>query len=283
LGAIVIISVIFFVMVSGQLALTGDHEKALSLAALAIFVGAVIACASTISNDSMQDLKAGQMIGATPWKQQVMLVFGVALSAIIIPPVLDVLLNAYGIGNILPRAGMDPEESLAAPQAHLMAAIAQGVFTRNAPWHLLGIGMGVGFFAILLDEYLNSKQKKRLSPLAIGLGVYLPLTSSTALILGGFVAYCVKRTWHAWQAVDTPIAKQLVEKSEHRGLLVSSGLVAGAALMGIALAIPFSIFQTTDALRIMPESYATFAMVAGTLTTIGLLVWMYRVICGFRE
>lgn len=279
LGAILLISLILFLIVSGELVLTGDSEKALPVAALAITIGAVIACASTISNDTLQDLKAGQMVGATPWKQQVMLVFGVVISAAIIPPVLELLLNAYGMGDILPRPGMDPEQTLAAPQAHLMAAIAQGVFTQNVPWHLLGIGGLIGAVAVALDEYLIKKDRKRLPPLAIGLGIYLPLTSSTALMLGGMISFFVKRTWAAWQSKSAQSAEERMHKSEHRGLLMASGLVAGAALVGILLAVPFSILQSTEALRLIPTSYDSWATIAGAAVTGVLLVWMYRLIC----
>jgi putative OPT family oligopeptide transporter len=277
LGAILIISLILFVIVTGELAIDGGGDKALPVAALAITIGAVIASASSIANDTMQDLKAGYMLGATPWKQQLMLVFGVVLSALVIPPVLELLLNAYGIGEIMPRPGMDPEQTLAAPQAHLMAAIAKGVFTQNVPWHLLGVGFLIGVVAIAFDEYLARANKNRLPPLAIGLGIYLPIISSTALMLGGVVAYFVKRKWHQWEANSA--TKELVGPSEHRGLLIASGLVAGAALMGIFLAVPFSLLQSTDALRLIPESFDNWAIVAGSIVTLGLLGWIYREVC----
>src|SRR4029079_17605233 len=112
----------------------------------------VIGAAASISNDTMQDLKVGQVVGATPWKQQLMLVLGVVVSAFVVPPILDLLYNAYGIGGVFPRPGMNKAQMLAAPQAALMATVAEGVYTHNLAWAMIITGAVIGVICIVIDE-----------------------------------------------------------------------------------------------------------------------------------
>ncbi|HWW20150.1 MAG TPA: oligopeptide transporter, OPT family, partial [Steroidobacteraceae bacterium] len=155
-----------------------------ALVAYALFLTSVVFCAAAISNDNLQDLKTGQLVGATPWRQQVALVVGVIAGATVIPPVMDLLNKAYGFAG---TPGADPAHALAAPQAALISALAQGVIQRNLEWSLLGAGVLIGLGLIVLDLALKRGTRASLPPLAVGLGIYLP-TSTTMMIVVGAVA-----------------------------------------------------------------------------------------------
>lgn len=239
----------------------------------------VIGAALSISNDTMQDLKVGQIVGATPWKQQAMLFAGVVVTAFVIPPILDLLYNAYGIGGVFPRENMNPAQMLSAPQAGLMATVAKGVFSHQLDWTLIGVGALIAVACIIIDEFLKKNYGTRLPVLAVGLGIYLPLDSSVPCVIGGFLAYLVQfsldkkypRTSHYSQELE---AQQ--NRHKHRGLLMCCGIVAGASLMGVILAIPFALKQSSDALRIMPDQYASYSGVLGILATFMLCAWIYK-------
>lgn len=195
--------------------------------AAAIFIGAVVACAAAIAGDNMQDLKAGHVLGATPWKQQIMQAVGVVSAALVIAPVLNLLNTAYGIGAVTP----DQPNALAAPQATLMQSVAQGVFEGGLPWTMVGIGMVLAVAIILLDLWLEKRGSDFRTPvLAVAVGIYLPLELSTSIFLGGVIA------WLADKALRGHPERQ--ELGARRGLLFSAGLITGEALMGIGLAIP---------------------------------------------
>ena len=119
---------------------------------LAIGSSAIICAGISISNDTMQDLKVGQLVGATPWKQQVMLIIGVVVSTLVIPPVLDLLYNAYGIAGVFPHPGMNKAQMLMAPQAMLVAAVSQGVLGSNMAWLMIAIGAVIAIICILIDK-----------------------------------------------------------------------------------------------------------------------------------
>ena len=261
----------FFTLVGG---LNGNE-----LLGMAVGIGStvILACGIAISNDTMQDLKVGQLLGATPWKQQLMLVLGVVISAFIIPPILDLLYNAYGIGGAFPRDGMNKAQMLAAPQAGLMAAVAQGVYTDNLQWAMIIAGSVIALICIVIDERLK-KLGTRLPVLAVGVGIYLPLESSTPVVIGGLLAYLIqarldKRYGYATTRSDTEMPKH-----KHRGLLLACGIVAGASIMGVVLAVPFALEQSTDALKIMPDAYQYLAGPLGILATVALCAWIYRVV-----
>lgn len=238
----------------------------------------VIGAALAISNDTMQDLKVGQIVGATPWKQQVMLILGVIVSAFVIPPILDLLYNAYGIGGVFPREGMNPAHMLAAPQAGLMATVAKGVFSHQLNWALIGTGAVIAVICIIIDTWLKRNHGTRLPVLAVGVGIYLPLDSSVPVVIGGLLVYIVERHLAKRYPLNVPENNAIVNAKRHRGLLLSCGLVAGASIMGVLLAIPFAIKQSSDALAIMPESLAPFAGILSVAVTFILCAWMYRYI-----
>ncbi len=230
----------------------------------AIMIGAVVCCAAAIAGDNMQDLKAGYILGATPWKQQVMQGVGVISSVLVIAPILNLLLQAYGIG--VPTA--EHPNSLAAPQATLMASVAQGVFHGGLPWTMAFIGAGVGVLVIICDEVLKSKGSSfRMPVLAVAVGIYLPLELSSAILIGGLVAHFAAKV-HAKRGVDG-------EKSMRHGMLFAAGLITGEALVGILMAIPIVLTEDQDVLAV-GESLQFGGSVG--LVVIGLVcIWMYRV------
>jgi|SRR5579885_190014 putative OPT family oligopeptide transporter len=240
----------------------------------------VIGAALSISNDTMQDLKVGQIVGSTPWKQQVMLILGVVVSSFVIPPILQLLYDAYGIGGVFPRPDMNPAQMLSAPQAGLMATVAKGVFSHQLQWNMIAIGAFIAVICVIIDEYLKKQYGTRLPVLAVGLGIYLPLDSSVPCVIGGVLAWIVQmrldRLYHHQRGqADADISMNV---HRHRGLLLCCGIVAGASLMGVMLAIPFAIKQSSDALRLMPDQYMSFAGILSIIVTFMLCAWIYRVV-----
>jgi putative OPT family oligopeptide transporter len=248
-----------------------DAEKAAAAAATALMVGAVVCCASAIAGDNMQDLKAGHIVGATPWKQQVMQIIGVASAALVLAPVLQVLLVAYGLGDVGGNPGSEPLE---APQAALMKTVAFGVFNMDLPWSLIGIGAGIAVFVIALDQYQKAKDSSfRIPVLAVAVGIYLPIASTAPIFLGGLLAYSTGKAMRRakMKEEDRVLASR-------RGLLFASGIITGEALIGIALAIPFAIYEDANAWAVgMPGSLAIVAKLAGAASFAFFAAWMYRV------
>lgn len=257
-----------------------DSAEAVEVIGSVVAIGSmvVIGAALSISNDTMQDLKVGQIVGATPWKQQVMLFLGVIVSAFVIPPILQLLYNAYGIGGVFPRPNMNPAQMLAAPQAGLMATVAKGAFSHTLEWSMIGIGAFIAVICVVIDEYLKKHHGTRLPVLAVGLGIYLPLDSSVPVVIGGILAFIIQhrlnKLYHRGRKQD----EERVNVHRHRGLLLACGIVAGASLMGVILAIPFALKESADALRIMPDSLQPFAGILSVAVTMVLCIWIYRVV-----
>jgi uncharacterized oligopeptide transporter (OPT) family protein len=206
-----------------------------------IMIGAVVCCAACIGGDNLQDLKCGYILGATPWKQQLMLAVGGVSSAFIMAPVLSLLAQAYGIGV--------PTEShpnpLLAPQANLMASVAQGIFGGELPWTMIGIGATIGAVIIALDQYLKKIGAAWHAPvLACAVGIYLPLELSVPIFAGGLVAHLVERRFPPG---DTEGDR---ERIHQKGTLFSAGLITGEALMGIIIAIPIVAVGSADVLAL---------------------------------
>ena len=195
------------------------------LVAYALIVTAVVFANAAIANNNLQDLKTGQLVDATPWKQQVALVIGVVAGAAIIPPILDILNKAYGfVGSPGPLR----TQPLAAPQAGLISALAQGVITHNVDWSLIFQGAGIGVVIIIADIVLRRlKPGAHLSPLAVGLGIYLP-TQSTLMVVVGAVA--------GWLYDRRALRTRRPEAVKQLGVLLASGLLVGEGLIGVVIA-----------------------------------------------
>ncbi len=207
----------------------------------AILIGAVTCSAAAVAGDNLQDLKAGRVLGATPWRQQVMLAIGALAGAAIMAPVLNLLLEAYGIGTPA-HAGV---KALNAPQATLMAAVAKGIFGGGLPWDMIGLGALVGFVVICIDRLLvRSGSSWRAPVLAVAVGIYLPLEYTSPIFLRGALSALADR----WLARNMPEGDP--EAKRRRGLLFASGLIAGEAIVGVLIAIPIVLTSNVDVLAL---------------------------------
>jgi putative OPT family oligopeptide transporter len=232
----------------------------------AIVIGAVVCCAAAVAGDNLQDLKCGYMIGATPWRQQVMLAIGAASCALVMAPVLNLLAKAYGIG--VPTA--EHPNPLLAPQATLMASVAKGLFGGELPWDLIWIGAAIGAAIIICDEILKKRGANFRTPvLAAAVGIYLPLDLTVPIFLGGLLAHLVERAAGVHNDPDA------AERIHRKGVLFSAGLITGEALLGIVIAIPIVYSGKADVLA-LPE-FLHFGELVG-LAIFAVVGWiLYRV------
>jgi putative OPT family oligopeptide transporter len=251
------------------------QSQLLNASAMTIIIGAIITGSACIANDNIQDLKVGYIVGATPWKQQVMLLIGVIAAASVVPPIMNLLFNVYGIANVFPRSGMDPSLTLAAPPAAMMAGIVQGVFHHNLPWSLLSIGAGLIFVCIIANQILQ-RYGLKLSILGIAIGIYLPLASSIPLVIGAFFSLLTSQRLRALLKKTKAGGKLQLDQKHQRCLLLACGLVAGAALMDVVLAIPMGLAHSPDILAIMPANWSGIATALGMLSVVLLGVWFYQ-------
>ncbi|MBV6860368.1 OPT family oligopeptide transporter [Xanthomonas euvesicatoria] len=230
-------------------------------AVAAIMIGAVVCCAAAVGGDNLQDLKTGYLVGATPWKQQLMLAIGAFSCALIMAPVLNLLAQAYGIGS----------KTLPAPQAMLMASVAKGLFGGQLPWAVIAIGAGVGAVIIAVDEYLKKTGRRfRVPVLAAAIGIYLPLELMVPIFLGGLIVHLVER-YHKIRADD----EEGRDRVHRPGVLFAAGLITGEALMGIGIALPIVITNNKDVLA-LPGGYQLNQWVG--LAILALVGWLlYRV------
>ena len=232
----------------------------------AIMIGAVVCCAACIGGDNLQDLKCGYIVGATPWKQQVMLAIGAASSALVMAPVLNLLLKAYGIG--VPTA--EHPDPLIAPQATLMASVAKGMFGGHLPWGMISIGAAIGVAVIVWDQWLKQRGSEFRAPvLAVAVGIYLPLELAVPIFAGGLLAWLVEKKLGVHG--ETPEA----ERAKRNGMLFAAGLITGEALMGIFIAIPIVTSGRADVLA-LPGSLQ-FGGWLGLAIVGGLAMMLYRV------
>jgi putative OPT family oligopeptide transporter len=251
--------------------------------AAAIVIGAVVCCAASIAGDNLQDLKTGYIVGATPWKQQVMLAIGTLTGAAVIAPVLTLLQHAYGFAG-QPTPATRP---LPAPQANVMAAVAKGVFQGGLPWTFIFIGMGVAVGLIILNAILERRGSTFRTPvLAVAIGFYLPFSQSVTIFIGGVVATLIKRALTRRNA-----NQEALEASEQNTVLFASGLITGEALMGIIVAIPVVLMKNRGlelpltslwaqkAESWMPslrEGIATAGPWIGLVVLLLIALWSYR-------
>lgn len=227
---IIVASLVMYALCSsfGIFSLPGGEKFA---TATAIFTTSIIMAIACISNDNMQDLKTGYLVGATPWRQQVALLLGCVVGALVIAPVLNLLYEAYGFPGALPRPDMDPSQALAAPQAALMTTIAQGIFSSKLAWEYIYIGMGLGVLLVLIDLFLKRNTRSLcLPPLAVGMGIYLPPSVQTPLVIGAVLGYFLNKKLRADKGEEGLAA------GKRRGTLFASGLIVGESIIGVLLA-----------------------------------------------
>jgi putative OPT family oligopeptide transporter len=237
-----------------------------AMTAFALFATAIIFCAATVSNDNLQDLKTGQLVGATPWRQQVALMIGVLAGAAVIPPVLDLLNAAYGFAGTA-RAIADPVHVLPAPQATLISALVKGVLERDLDWTMIGIGAALGLLLLLVDVLLGLRNWMRLPPLAIGMGIYLPPTVTGAVVCGAVIGHFYNR--QAEKAADPALRKRM-------GVLAASGMIVGESIFGVVLAGLIVASGKSEPLALVGDGFSGAAAVLGVLAFAAVLALLYR-------
>ena len=240
----------------------GTTADPLSLVAYTLFTAAIVFGIATISNDNLQDLKTGQLVGATPWKQQVALIIGVVFGSLVIPPILQVMLNGFGFQG-MEGAG---EDALAAPQAALMSSVASGIFDSSLDWNLIFIGMAIGAVLIIVDELLRKfTDKYSLSPLAAGMGMYLPAALTIVIPIGAILGTFYDK-WAAKQSHP--------EFAKRMGTLLATGLIVGESLFGVVNAGIIAAAGGDSPLEIF-EGGAS-ATVVGVILFVIALTFIYR-------
>ncbi|PIT54900.1 OPT family oligopeptide transporter [Snodgrassella alvi] len=234
--SIVIISLVFMVIgqSSGIFAMAGGNQF---MTALALFTASVVMAISTISNDNLQDLKTGHLVQATPWRQQVALIIGSVVGAIVISPVLELLYNAYGFTGALPRSGMDASQALSAPQATLMTTIAKGIFSHNLEWTYIMAGVCLGIFLVVLDIVVKRLRPGcSVPPLAVGMGIYLPASVNMPIFIGTVLSYfCMRHVRKRY--TDPKTQERELKATDRRGTLLAAGLIVGESIVGVVMAM----------------------------------------------
>lgn len=258
---VVLLAALLIKVVTGN----DDGGDPMALVAYTLFTAAVIFGVATISNDNLQDLKTGQLVGATPWKQQTALIIGVIFGSLIIPPVMGLMAEAFGFVGA-PGAGPD---ALAAPQAGLLSSVAEGIFGNSLDWGLIGLGALIGVGVIVVDEILRKSTAGRfaLPPLAVGMGMYLPISLTLIIPLGAFAGWFYNR-W-ADRRGNPESAKRI-------GVLGATGLIVGESLFGVLNAGIIAGTGDSEALGIMPSGWESASQWVGALVFVGFILGVYR-------
>ena len=241
---------------------SADLARTNALIAYALFTTAIIFSIATISNDNLQDLKTGQLVGATPWKQQVALVLGVIFGSLMIPYVLGLLKTAFGFQG-MPGAG---PAALAAPQAALISALAKGVLGGDLDWSLIGAGAAIGVVAIVVDEVLGRAGKLRLPPLALGMGIYLPMSLTLLIPVGAVVG-----RWYDGVASRS----RRPDFALRMGVLAATGLIVGESLFGVVFAGIVGASGNAEVLAVTGESFTGPALIAAPVLFAAAIAWLY--------
>src|SRR5216117_3688649 len=264
IGILVVIGAALLLVMGVKPYVGPDAGKA--LIAFALFTTAVVFNVAAIANNNLQDLKTGQPVDATPWKQQVALVIGVIAGAFVIPPVLDLVNHAYGFVGA-PGAELRPHP-LPAPQAGLIQALAKGVIAADIDWSLIEIGALIGVGIVLLDEILARTTKHmRVPPLAVGLGIYLPTSATLMIVVGAVAGWFYDR--RADRTSRPEAAKQL-------GVLLASGLIVGEGIIQVVIAVIKSLSSKPAPLALVGPGFETAGIVLGGVTFAAMTFILYR-------
>jgi putative OPT family oligopeptide transporter len=236
-----------------------------AMVAYALFVTAVLLNVATIANDNLQDLKTGQLVGATPWKQQVALIVGVVAGALVIPPILGLLNHAFGFAGA-PNVNTISKEPLAAPQAVLISTLAKGVIQGDLPWRYIAVGGGVGAVMVVIDELLRRTKRFSLPPLGVGIAIYLPAAVTLPAVIGAVVGWLYDR----W-VEDKPYGGA----AQRLGVLLASGFIVGESLFNVALAGLIVATNNAAPIAVVPESFPASTLWLGAALIVALVAGTY--------
>ncbi|HET7932225.1 MAG TPA: oligopeptide transporter, OPT family [Rhodanobacteraceae bacterium] len=263
-GILVVVIAALLLVAGVKPFLPADAGKA--LVGFALFITSIVFAVASIANNNLQDLKTGQLVEATPSKQQWALVIGVLVGAAVIPPVMDLLQHAFGFAGA-PGAGPN---ALPAPQAGLISALAQGVITGNVPWDMIGLGAGIGVAIIIFDELLGLSKKKgtpRLPPLAVGLGIYLPTSTTLMVVVGALVG-----AWFDRRAEKHPNAAA----TKQLGVLLASGLIVGESLLAVIFAGIIAFSGKSSPIGLVGAGFETPSIIIGGIVFAITVAILYR-------
>ena len=264
IGILATVAVALLLAVFAQPGLGADATG--PLVAFALFTVSIVFSIATISNDNLQDLKTGQLVGASPWKQQVALIVGVVAGSLVIPLVLDLLNRAYGFPGDPNRASITAEP-LPAPQAALISTLARGVLNAQLDWNTIGIGALVGLACIFVDEILGMLKLIRIPPLAIGIGIYLPMDATQPVVVGAVIGWFYNRAMNR---------RSNAEMAKRFGVLLASGLIVGESLLGVLNAGLIVATGSAAPLALVGASFAGPAIWVGLLLFVLVIAASYR-------
>jgi len=265
IGILVVVIVALLLVLGVKPFLPPGADKA--LVGFALFITSIVFAVASIANNNLQDLKTGQLVDATPSMQQWALVIGVLVGAVVIPPVMDLLQHTYGF---LGAPGADPSRALPAPQAGLISALAQGVITGNVPWDMIGLGAGIGVAIIILDEVLGLTRKgPRLPPLAVGLGIYLPTSTTLMVVVGALVG-----AWFDRRAGRRPGGE--ADATRQLGVLLASGLIVGESLLAVIFAGVVAFSGNDAPIALVGKGFRTPAIWIGGVVFAATVAVLYR-------
>ena len=251
------------------LVVPSGEKNAPALVGLALFTTAIVFGVAVTSNDNLQDLKTGQLVGAAPWRQQVALIIGIVAGALVIPPVLNLLAQAYGFAGA-PNVATLTTKPLPAPQASLISTLALGVIGGKLDWNMIGLGAAIGGAIVALDGFLASRKRLRLPPLAVGMGISLPMSATLPVTIGALIGW-----WYNDRTAGTPDP----ERAQHLGVLVASGMIVGESLFGVLLAGLIVALSNDAPLALVAGNFpaAEFIGIAAfAALIIALYGWMLR-------
>jgi len=274
--AIILSSLMIDWFLSHQIVDYTSHHFDAMVIGISLFITASIIAMGSVSNDNLQDLKTGALVKATPWKQQIALIFGVIVGSLVIPPIIEIIYQAYGfVGAPLPRPDMNPQNQLAAPQAALLTSIAKGIIQHDMPWSLILVGVAIAVFLILFDLfYLKKNKYTRLSIVSIGIGTYLPIETVLTLVLGGILSHFCRKAL-------LPLAKKRIKKNtldavSRKGLLIASGFVVGESLIGVCIAAAIAYKGQSKPFAIVGPTFDPYALIIGCIAFTSLILWVYH-------